>query len=374
MQQQMAPLVRCSVAVALLAAPAAAHSWVACTDYRGSPNYFEQDRCFGWPRRWDNRNGATAPTANGYQIAADTGRDFQPSGGSACDIPMSTPSFAAGYSAEFPHAVYEQGRVYCLAWPMKNHAAASCTNSFIPDTSLTLMVSSVDPASDPTQAEFNPRNINELAGFATNCDPTAPGSNDKTDGCQLGLEKHASGQQDCKGFQRSPRFCDSTGDSMGTGCFKVPEDLASGHYVGQWFWEFNPGAFYISCFDFVVVAPGAPQATPGTPGTVGQADTEFLPCVNNYLRLTGQAPPAQPAPAPPAQPAPAPPAPSPQAPAPPPMPVSAPTSAPQTAPAPNSVESGWVGLSSGSSGRLALAWGWPMAAMWLVCLPPLAAW
>jgi len=292
-------------ALVALAARARGHSWVACTDYRGSPNFFEQDKCFGWPRDWDNRHGSTAPAANGYQIAADTGRDHQPGG--ACDIPMSSPDFAAAYSASFPHAVYEQGQVYCLAWPMKNHGAASCTNPYVPDSSLTLMVSSVDPSSDPTQAEFNTRNINELAGFANNCNPDAAGSSEKTDECQLGLEKHQYGQQDCKGFQRSPRFCDSTGNSMGTGCFKVPANMEAGHYVAQWFWEFNPGSFYTSCFDFTVRPAGAEEATPGPTGTVGQADTEYLPCSNNMLKLTGQAPaPVVPSPSSPAPSAPVP--------------------------------------------------------------------
>jgi len=264
------------------------HSWVSCTDYRGDVNFFEQDKCLAFPRQWDNRNGATSPLANGYQIGIDTGRDHQPP--SACDIAMTTPDWRDGYSGAFPYAIYEPGQVYCLAWPMKNHAAASCTNPFIPDTSLTLLVSSVDPINDPTQAAFNGRNINELAGFAASCNPSAPGSRELTDECQLGLEKHQQGQVDCKGFQRSPKFCLNTDRAMGTGCFKVPDNMAPGHYVGQWYWEFNQGSPYTTCFDFQVVEKGSLEARAGAPGTTGVLDASQLPCTNNVLKFGASLP------------------------------------------------------------------------------------
>ena len=155
---------RHGLALALLAGRARAHSWVACTDYRGDVNYFEEENCRAWPRNWANRGGALTPTANGYHIAADTGRNHQP--GNPCDQPWdgSGDVLADMYSAAYPHATYERGKSYCLAWPTKNHAAASCTNPFIPDTSTELFVSERDPAADPTQAEFDARNVNELRG------------------------------------------------------------------------------------------------------------------------------------------------------------------------------------------------------------------
>ena len=39
---------------------------------------------------------------------------------------------------------------------------------------------------------------------------------------------------DCKGYQRSPRFCENTDRAMATGCFQIPADFSSGHYVFQW--------------------------------------------------------------------------------------------------------------------------------------------
>eukprot|EP00933_Yihiella_yeosuensis_P043009 TRINITY_DN376_c1_g1_i1.p1 TRINITY_DN376_c1_g1~~TRINITY_DN376_c1_g1_i1.p1 ORF type:complete len:533 (+),score=61.75 TRINITY_DN376_c1_g1_i1:65-1663(+) len=268
------------------------HSWVACTDYRGDVNYFEQDKCLAWPR-----NYRPAPLPNGYQIALPDSRAFQNGG---CDVEMSLPDWKNDYSAEFPYAVYEPGKVYCLAWPMKNHGwlPESCENQQSKsdagiNDSLELYVSTVNPLKDPTQEEFFTRNINELAGLASNCNPQNVGSNELKDECQLGLEKQENWKADCKGFHRAPKFCNSSGESMGTGCFKVPLDMKPGHYVAQWYWEssFIRGTpeepvfqrlSYMSCFDFTVVSAGSSEARPGSPGTTGQPDTS-LPCKNNRL-------------------------------------------------------------------------------------------
>jgi len=289
-----------------------AHSWVACTDYRGDVNHFQQEKCFGWPRQY-----RPEPRVDGYQIAVPDSRAFS---GHGCDVPMSSPSWRSGYSPGFPHAVYEPGRVYCLAWPMKNHGwlPDSCTNAHSKsdagvNDSLALFVSSVNPQTDATQAEFTARNINELAGLARDCAPGSAPSREMLDECQLGLEKHRDYQADCKGFLRTPRFCESSGRSMGTGCFRVPTGMAAGHYVAQWHWRssFRPGTSgaprlqtqaYASCFDFLVVPAGSREARPGASGTTGTPDSD-LPCTNNALKFdAGSAAPAAtttPAPPPP---------------------------------------------------------------------------
>lgn len=74
---------------------------------------------------------------------------------------------------------------------------------------------------------------------------------------------------------------------MGTGCFKVPDTMALGHYIGQWYWEFNKGQPYTTCFDFTVAAKSG--ATAGGGGTTGVADTKDMPCANNVLKFGGQA-------------------------------------------------------------------------------------
>lgn len=188
---------------------------------------------------------------------------------------------------------------------MKNHGImpAGCTTVHSKsdeglDESLTLRVSGVNPKSDPTQAEFNLRNINELAGLARNCSHTwtelgEAHNGELRDECQLGLEKHRTGHPDCKGFTRAPEFCESSGEAMGTGCFQVPADMSPGHYVAQWYWDASfarssglQNFAYTSCFDFEVVPLGSNAARPGSTGTVGIPDSA-LPCQNNVLKFSG---------------------------------------------------------------------------------------
>jgi len=295
----------CGFALTALAHRASSHSWVACTDYRGDVNYFEQDMCLAWPRQWSNRGEHAEPQANGYHIAEEP--PSRAWSGLGCDVAMASPSWQDGYSELFPFAVYEPGRVYCLAWPMKNHGImpAGCTNPHSKsdeglDESLTLRVSGVNPTRDPSQAEFNLRNINELAGLASNCSHTwselGQNSNGELrDECQLGLEKHRTGHPDCKGFTRAPKFCESSGAAMGTGCFKVPLDMSPGHYVAQWYWDASfsrssglQNFAYTSCFDFEVVPLGSSAARLGDTGTVGTPDST-LPCQNNALKVSGAA-------------------------------------------------------------------------------------
>lgn len=283
------------------------HSWVACTDYRGDMNFFEQDKCYAWPRNYRPQKAA-----RGYQIASPDSHAFAGSFNRACHAPIASP-WKSGYNNAYPYAVYEPGKVYCLAWPMKNHGwlPESCAETHsksdagLNDT-LHLYVSMPSPLNDPSQAEFETRNINELAGLASNCKPGA-GSHAELSECQLGLEKHGNYQRDCKGFLRSPQFCASSGMAMGTGCFQVPSDMAPGHYVAQWYWRSSfirpdrPGGLetipYMSCFDFQVVAPGSPEARPGETGTTGTPDSD-LPCENNVLRFNATTSPPVPTPAP----------------------------------------------------------------------------
>eukprot|EP00493_Phyllostaurus_siculus_P010215 UN10354 len=93
---------------------------------------------------------------------------------------------------------YEAGQTYTLAWPPKNHAAATCTNQFIPDTFLRLYMAPYDQAAgDPTQEVFRESQL------------TASFSDDP----------HVRNTIDFKGFQNCPRFCDDTDKSLCTGTF-----------------------------------------------------------------------------------------------------------------------------------------------------------
>merc|ERR1719394_47823 len=65
-------------------------------------------------------------------FGVDIGFDEQPS--SSCHIGN------ANNPVDYPMARYRQGQEIVLAWPSKNHVAATCTNPSIPDTSLELFV------------------------------------------------------------------------------------------------------------------------------------------------------------------------------------------------------------------------------------------
>jgi hypothetical protein len=202
---------------ALLSSSANAHSWLGCSDYRGDVNNYDESKCMGFPR-------PGFPTGTGTNLGNDVGYNYQPGAGqSACQ---------SGFGQSYQHAVYEQGNTYCLAWPTKNHASASCTNAFIPDTEFSIFRSGVNPTADPSQNAFRQNKVPDYFGT------------------------HQNGVIDCLGYQRSPRFCDNTDKALATGCFSVPSDLPVGKYVFQWYWVFNPGSPYTTCFDVEVVAPG----------------------------------------------------------------------------------------------------------------------
>lgn len=120
-------------------------------------------------------------------------------------------------------ATYQRGQQITLAWPTKNHVAATCTNAFIPDTSLELFVA---PFTD-LEAENNW--VQVPASFSDN--------------------PHQNGQMDFLGFQNCPDFCNNMDKSLCTGTFLVPE-LEDGKYTFQWRWEFNSGTTpYVTCFE-----------------------------------------------------------------------------------------------------------------------------
>jgi len=204
------------------------HSWIHCTDYRGDVGTYEPDQCFAHPRP---KNGAY-PAEGAFGV--DRGFDTQSGSCQSTDITN---------SATYPQAQYKRGQTVTLAWPSKNHVAATCTNPFIPDTSTQLFVAA--QAASPT--------------FTTE----VPAS--------FSLDPHVNGVIDFKGFQNCPNFCDNTDKSLCTGTFVVPADLADGTYSFQWNWVFNQGAPpYVSCFEATiagdeVTTPTPPPTTPTTP-------------------------------------------------------------------------------------------------------------
>jgi hypothetical protein len=228
----------------------AAHSWVGCADYRGPVDYYDDTKCFAYPRNWATARGAAlTPIAKGYQLGTDTGYNYQGSETAACQLPMTNPIDNA-YTTRYPKAIYEQGQTYCLAWPTKNHVAASCTNQYIPDTTMKLFRSSVNPTTNPTQTDFKRNEVTTNFGA------------------------HTNGQIDCLGFQRSPKFCENSDKALATGCFTVPSTQPVGNYIYQWFWVFNSGdTAYSTCWDAQVVARGSGRGGGGLLSAATVTDT-----------------------------------------------------------------------------------------------------
>merc|ERR1719462_471682 len=187
--------------VGFLFASVTAHSWVHCTDYRGDINYFSENDCHGHPRIF---NGELPRM---FDFGVDRGFNEQRTPTDAMQCQNAQPSLSDVMAHDI--ARYRQGETYTLAWPSKNHVAASCTNPYIPDTSLRLYIldagkQNADSADDWTQVK---------ASFSD--DP------------------HEKGKIDFKGFQNCPAFCENMDKSLCTGTFRVPSDLDSGVYTFQ---------------------------------------------------------------------------------------------------------------------------------------------
>lgn len=219
-----------------------AHSWVACTDYRGDQSTYNPSQCFGYPRNWQN-------VASGSAFGEDRGYNYQApkTGAQPCrDRLGAAPGY--GYTASYPMAQYKPGSQVCLAWPSKNHVAATCTNPYIPDTRLELYHGGMTGSSDPAQSTFRANLVRNWT-------------------------EHQNGVIDFKGFQRCPRFCNNMDKSLCTQCFTVPSNLQVGKvYTFQWYWIFNQGTDpYTSCWEAMIVS-GTGGSGSGT-GTGGSSTT-----------------------------------------------------------------------------------------------------
>jgi len=209
---------------------AKSHSWLECTNYTGDLEVFEPDQCQGRPRPLD-ANGRNV----GGTFGQDIGMDFRPaaSGANPCQGD-STLGLNQNYGGAGNVVQYEAGKTYTLAWPPKNHAAATCTNAFIPDNFLKIFAVPYDDGqADPNQADF--RNMPIPSSFES--DP------------------HVQGVIDFKGFQNCPRFCDDTDKSLCTGTITIPNDMPQRTYTLQWYWAFNsPTDLYATCWEANIVA------------------------------------------------------------------------------------------------------------------------
>jgi hypothetical protein len=132
-------------------------------------------------------------------------------------------------------ASYSPGERVCLAWPTKNHVAASCANRFIPDHGTKLYMSGPNPTADPASlASLSQMTL--VKDFGTN---TAADS--------------------YVGFQNCPKFCENNDKALCTGCFTLPANLRIGAtYSFYWTWAFNSATdVFTSCWEAKIVqGPG----------------------------------------------------------------------------------------------------------------------
>lgn len=176
------------------------HSWVHCVDYRGSGNslnYFDGSKCKGVPRNWFKSYGSgfynAVPRHN--QFGVDRGYNLHNNGaiydgrtGRHTCQGDATLGLDRNYDGANNVVHYEVGKSYRLAWPAKNHVAATCDNRWNPDFGLRLYAyrQNQNNLKNPNQAEFNRGQLS--ASFSD--DP------------------HVPGRIDFKGFQNCPKFCD----------------------------------------------------------------------------------------------------------------------------------------------------------------------
>ena len=209
------------ILILLLFQYARSHSWIICSDYRAdiTSNVYDASKCSGIARGWDefNQDVFGADRGFNYRITDEN----QP----ACIRDYRQDM----YNSKFPMAQYNTGQSVRLIWPSKNHVAATCTNPYIPDTSLKLYVG--EGYKNPTLKQVQ----------------------------QLQLVKDFKNEGNKKGFQNCPYFCDNMDKAICFQDFTVPH--LHGPVTFYWVWEFNKGEIYGACID-AYVATHSPSPTP----------------------------------------------------------------------------------------------------------------
>jgi len=211
-------MIRILFSLSLGVALVSGHSWLVCTDYRGSVLNYENSKCQAWPRNFHGYG--VKEDAFGWDVA------FNYEGRTGTRGPCQKEGISPNPKEI---AKYAPGGIYCLAWPSKNHVAQA-NSLFYPDGGLGVFRGNTNNP-NPSQAEFSKNPV------ATN----------------FGI--HRWGKSDCLGFQRVPDYESSirprSDRSLGSGCIKIDDDLPEGKYTFQWFWIFlpSPSPPTIMCWD-----------------------------------------------------------------------------------------------------------------------------
>jgi len=207
-----------------------AHSWARCVNYHADITGldYSEEECTGWIRGWEF-NSVTFGQDRGinYQVTVGAGQPL-------CQRPLSgSAANNYGYANTDKIAQYTSGQTVRVVWPAKNHANYECFGN-IPDTSMKLYM---NPNVNPTADLTNAGGVNMAAAGYTLVKDWQEGCTAQSDGC---------------GFQNCPRFCENTDRATCFGDFVVPNVDTEGYYTFVWYWIFNPGAPYISCYEAYV--------------------------------------------------------------------------------------------------------------------------
>jgi len=257
-----------SALLAMMAQQSRAHSWARCVDYHAEITGldYDENECTGWIRGWE---------FNGVDFGQDRGINYQVGVGSGQNLCQSTLSGSEDNDYGYPNtdkiAQYKVGETVRLVWPAKNHANYECFGN-IPDSSMKLYMNpNVNPSADLSNS-----------GGSSMTDLDYVMVHDWHSGCTPG--------SDGCGFMNCPRFCENTDRATCFGDFVVPEVDTSGYYTFVWYWIFNPGSPYISCYEAYIDAEAVTQdelasdvfdESPGsdTAGSVYRFQTQMPICV-----------------------------------------------------------------------------------------------
>lgn len=211
-----------------------------------------------------SRNWFTQPS---IPFSQDLGWDRRPGksvteGGLFCDNTKQQfhANPADGYTATYPMARFTPGQEVIMQWPAKNHAMVGTQRyvclSWLRKTSLTLLFR---------------RGVQLFIGKGPGLgdDYSHVTSKDAWIAANPGLEVTFSNcVPNVPGVDGAPCY----------GTFTLPEDLQAGYYSMIWWWEFNEGEYYSTCFDANILADGVAPPPDNDPDVGDGDDTdECLP-------------------------------------------------------------------------------------------------
>lgn len=218
------------ILVSILVHQATAHSWLECVNYENNEvAAYDKSKCKGFPRDFVRQFPVSFGVDTGFNSLDHTQKE--------CPVPYKE----GQYNDRIVMAKVVPGQDINLVWPAKNHVANNCAvnpNPFIPDGGVIVYRSS-----DPSGTDYS--KVIPMNG-----------------------EPHQLNTVDFKGFQRCFDFCSMPDKSPCYESFKLDNDFTqSGIYSFKWIWTFNPGEYYITCFDMYVDVNGSPSMTPSITST-----------------------------------------------------------------------------------------------------------